>query len=60
MGSDWSDWFNPGQSLDISFEFEDSCIRMKKEIADGTLVINFYNMDVLSHQFYDKVCEDLS
>ena len=40
-----------------SFEFEDSCIRMKKEIADGTLVINFYNMDVLSHQFYDKVCE---
>lgn len=40
-----------------SFEFEDSCIRMKKEIADGTFIINFYNMDVLSHTFYHKVHE---
>ena len=40
MGSDWSDWFNPGQSLDISFEFEDSNCESCKILFSQLMVTN--------------------
>lgn len=38
-----------------TFDFDNRCIRLKKEVADGELVINFHNVNVNYKEFMDII-----